>query len=119
MLILIVAIIALLIAASIVCGVLSCKIKQLSFRVKELESKASEAETLSERGVRNFANSLMEHYREDTTVQIKRMDEMLKIFDEKRSALDDQMNMTRTVADTLVDAFKHRLDEAEKKCQEK
>lgn len=38
---------------------------------------------------------------------------MIKIFDERRAALEDQMKMTHVMVDTMVDAFKHRLREAE------
>lgn len=65
----------------------------------------------------NFADRLMEFYRERTDTQKKRIEETIKIFDERRSALEAQMDMNRVMADTLVDAFKHRLDEAEKKYQ--
>lgn len=113
--ILTVAIIALLIASSITSVCLSRKLKQLYDQVKVLERRANEVETFKEQSVCNLTNSLIKFYHENTDTQIKRVDEAIKIFNERRSALEAQMDMTRAMADTLVDAFKHRLDEAEKK----
>lgn len=107
------AFIVLLIGCGVICHILLGKITRLSDQVNMLERKSAEVESLSERGVRHLADDLMKFYRENTDVQVKRVDEAIKIFDERRAALEDRMNMTRVMADTMVDAFKHRLSEAE------
>lgn len=109
----VIVIVTLLVAGSVGYTVLSKKIKHLSAQVKTLEKRTNEVETFKEQGVRHLADDIIKFYREDTNKQLKRVDEMIKIFDERRSALENQMNMTSTLSDTLIDAFKHRLDEAE------
>lgn len=112
MLILIAAVIAL-----IVCCILICTVKRLYGQVKKLEKQVAEVTSIRNCGLNELAGQLMDDYRENTDTQTKRVDEAIKIFDERRVALENQMNMNRVMADTLVDAFKHRLDEAEKKYQ--
>ena len=102
---------------SIVAVVFTVTTARLFVRVKNLEKKVEEVESTSfgMRGVHRYEIDLVEAFRETASGQIKRVDEVIKIFDERRAALDDQMKCARVMSDTMVDALKHRLDEAEKK----
>lgn len=101
--------------ALVVFCTLLCMVKQLYGRVKKLEKQAAEARDLRKSGLDELAGQLMDDYREDTAKQIKRVDEAIKILDERRSALENQINCARVMADTMVDAFKHQLSEAEQR----